>query len=105
MSQPAQPADLHDIVSRLAIVERRLDDFDRRMDEFDELTNLVRDIHRTLFDPPRPNAPAMVDRVIQLVETAEKSRYAYNMAIKLVLTAGAVVGALAAIITFLGDKA
>lgn len=101
----ASVPDIHTIAARLSLVEQRVEDMTKRMDEFDELTDLVRDIHRTLFDPPRPNVPAMVDRVIHLVETAEKSKYAYNLAMKIVLSAGAAAGAIATIIAFMGDKA
>jgi hypothetical protein len=90
------------VTARLAALEHRMTEVEKKLGEIEELRNLIRDIHRSLFDPPRPNSAALIDRVIHLVETAEKSRFASNMILRIVLTVGAGATAVTATLKLLG---
>lgn len=87
---------------RVQRLESRVDELSTRVDGLDELKLKLNDIHNCLFHPPRPNKPALIDRTMAIVDAAEKSSFAWNLAIKIILTLGAVATAVAAIAKMLG---
>lgn len=78
---------------RLVRLETEMAQFRMSMGKIDEM-------HTAFFKPVRPSKPALIDRIYAITEAADNSRFAYTFALKVILTAGAVAGALTAAIKF-----